>query len=156
MWIIFHCKTTLLVSLVDTNIRNLQLKKDAVVSHSLALINNGLSTVSIKLSTDENHFSVAGVTPALSGGNEFTTLHPSDSVHVSLLSHSLSLPPSLSSSLPPSLSLSLSFPPSLTSSFSLPLSFLHTYKCTHTVYTSVFSPGLFSIAAPMPSITLFL
>ena len=40
----------------------MQLKKDAVVSHSLALINNGSSTVTIKLSTDENHFSVAGVT----------------------------------------------------------------------------------------------
>ena len=93
----------------------MQLKKDAIVSHSLALINNGLSTVNIKLLTDENHFSVARVTPALSGVNEFTTLHPSDSVHVSLLSHSLS--------------------PSLLPPFSLSLS--HTHTCIHMVVTCV-------------------
>ena len=65
------------------NIHNyyVQLKEVAVVSHHLSLINNGLSTVSIKLST-EHHFTVAGLTPR---ENELTTLHPSDSVHVSML-----------------------------------------------------------------------
>lgn len=71
------------------NLYLVQLKQDAVVSHSLSLINNGLSTVSVKLSTDENHFRV---TPAIRGGSEFTTLHPSDSIHVSSLSLSLSHP----------------------------------------------------------------
>ena len=61
------------------------------MSHNLVLINYGLSTVNIKLSIEEHHFNIAGVTPASRGGNEFTTLHPSDSVHVSMFMLNASL-----------------------------------------------------------------
>ena len=54
-----------------------------MVSHDLTLINCGLSTVSVKLSVDEEHFCVLGLPLSTSGGNGFATIQPGDSIHVS-------------------------------------------------------------------------
>ena len=52
-----------------------------MVSHHLTFINHGLSVVSVKLSVDEEHFCLSGLT---NGGDGFTTLQPAGSVHVRL------------------------------------------------------------------------
>lgn len=53
-----------------------------MVAHHLTLVNHGLSLASIKLYTEDDHFCIAGLPHAVSGGNEFTTLQPCDNISV--------------------------------------------------------------------------